>query len=127
MDKRRSLEDLFGGEIYRYTDDQAIDDGILVPFKVESKDTRHRITRNALDTLASYYRNHGYAAYQERDFTRFFFAELLPLIPHAHETYCAGSILETNYDFSTSTRDDQVLWYVPNELGGVTMMLPEDY
>jgi hypothetical protein len=35
--------------------------------------------------------------------------------------------LKTDYNFSVTTRDEEVLWYLPNEVRGVTMMLPSDY
>ena len=37
--------------------------------------------------------------------------------------------MKTDYDFSvTAERElEQIPWYLPNEIGGVTMMFPEDY
>lgn len=56
--------------------------------------------------------------------------ELLLLIPEAvrvWEKNIGGGILKTTYDFQVTKQDRDVLWYVPNEVGGVTMMKPEDY
>lgn len=61
---------------------------------------------------------------------RFYLAELLPLLPEAIRVWrdnVGGGILKTTYDFQVTRQDRNVLWYVPNEVGGVTMMKPEDY
>ena len=29
--------------------------------------------------------------------------------------------------FTEANQDREVLWYIPNEIGGITMMKPEDY
>ena len=42
--------------IFRYTDTDAIRDGVLIPFVVNQRDTRHRITGNAFGTLKEYHR-----------------------------------------------------------------------
>lgn len=56
-------------------------------------------------------------------------AELLPLVPEAICVWrdnVGGGILKTDYDFRVTKQDRDVLWYVPNEIGGVTVMRPED-
>ena len=130
-DEPRSLDDvlkeIFGEPIYSYTDADAIADGVLIPLIREKRDTGHRITRTAFDTLSEYYLNHGYSSYREPDFYRFFFAELLPLVTAARSEYRRGGILMTNYDFKVIRQGDDVLWYLPNENDGLTMMLPTDY
>lgn len=124
------LKNLFGPVIYEYTDAQAIEDGVLIPFVAGSKDTGHRITSNAWHELKEHYRANGYQDYTDRQFYDFFFAELLPLVPEAYRQWERQGILTTNYDFRVekynSSRSDQ-LWYIPNEVGGVTTMKPEDY
>ena len=47
--------------IFRYTDTDtdAIRDGVLIPFVVNQRDTRHRITGNAFGALKEYHRGHG--------------------------------------------------------------------
>lgn len=122
-------DDLFGPIIFRYTDADAIDDGVLIPFYTRRADTGHRITSNAFHELNEHHRP-AYPTHEEGDFLRFYFAELLALIPAALEADRRGSYLTTNFDFQiqqyAAGRRDQ-LWYVPNEVGGVTMMKPEDY
>jgi hypothetical protein len=122
------LKELFGEVVSSYTDEQAVEDGTLVPFVARGKDTGHRITSNAYRELKGYYLGHGYEGYGEAEFYRFFFAELLPLVPAARLKYRQGEILTTNYDFRVSHRKhERVLWYIPNERGGITIMKPEDY
>lgn len=125
-DLEERLRETFGETIFSYTDEQAVDDGMLVPFCTSRGDTGHRITRNAYATLREHHRN-GYPAYSDAEFLRFFFAELLPLIPTARTVYGRRGILKTTYDFRVVEQQDQVLWYLPNENDGVTIMLPEDY
>ncbi len=121
-------EDSLDAVIFRYTEEQAIEDGVLIPFRVNDRDTRHRITGNAYATLTGYHRERGCAEYDDPAFLRFFLNELLPLVPVAHETYRHAGILRTNYLFSViNKQQSETLWYLPNEVGGVTMMLPSDY
>jgi hypothetical protein len=122
------LNELFGEAISSYTDEQAVEDGTLVPFVAGGKDTGHRITGNAYGELKRYYSGRGHESYGDAEFYRFFFAELLPLVPAARLKYRQGGILTTNYDFSASHgKHERVLWYIPNEKGGITIMKPEDY
>jgi hypothetical protein len=124
------LRELFGEPIYSYTDDQAVKDGVLVPFITDGGDTGHRITRNAYEELTQHYRAKGHAHYEESQFYRFFFHELLPLVPLALREYEEGRILTTDFDFRVrkySPGESHQLWYLPNERNGVTMMKPEDY
>lgn len=131
VDDDRSLDDVlkevFGEPISIYTDAQAVADGVLIPLLVGPQDTGHRITRSAFDELSDYYSAHGYPSYKTDDFYRFFFAELLPLVGAARAAYNEGSILTTNFDFQVVRQSEDRLWYLPNECGGVTMMLPSDY
>ena len=119
---------LFGETvIIRYTDQDAIDDGVLIPFVAGRRDTLHRVTSNAFNELTDYHRQRSYSDYEGEQFYRFFFNELLPLVPEPHRVWNNRSILKTTYDFAVTQRDSEILWYVPNEIGGVTMTLPTDY
>jgi hypothetical protein len=122
-----NLEDLFGKPLYEYTDDMAVRDGILIPFLTAKQDTGHRITSNAWQELTTYHREHGSPEHDDAAFYRFFFAELLPLVKAAHQAWNNADILKTDYTFNTTVRMEGVLWYVPNERNGITIMLPEDY
>ncbi|MBI4446880.1 MAG: hypothetical protein HY645_13365 [Acidobacteria bacterium] len=121
------MKELFGDVIYEYTDEQAVADGVLIPFIVNEKDTHHRITSNAYHELTEHYEQQGYE-YDDARYLGFFLHELLPLAPAAVREYQAGGILKTDYDFRVVKREQgEILWYLPNEIGGVTMMKPEDY
>jgi hypothetical protein len=115
--------------IYSYGDEQAVDDGVLVPFKANDRDTGHRITSNAYEALKDHYSKKGYEDYDDPLFIQFFFCELLPLVKEAVKEYEKGGILKTNYDFKVrkDPPPSETLWYVPNERNGVTIMKPEDY
>lgn len=95
-------------------DADAIADGVLIPFVVGQHDTLHRITSNAFNELSDYHRGRSY-----------WFNELL--VPEAHPVWNNRSILKTTYDFEVTQRDSEILWYVANEIGVDTMMLPTDY
>ena len=127
---RERVRELFGDVVFSYTDEQAIDDGVLNPFLTpQSRDTRHRITANAYHELTEHHRP-VYPNYTEQDFMRFYLAELLPLAPEAFRVYeknIGGGILKTDDDFQITNQERDVVWYVPNDVGGVTMMKPEDY
>lgn len=119
--------------IIRYTDDDAVADGVLKKFLTpQGRDTRHRITGNAYHELTEHHRP-SYPEYDEAAFMRFYLAELIPLIPEALRVYeqnIGGGILTTDFDFRVRKFESGVakqLWYIPNEIGGVTMMKPEDY
>jgi hypothetical protein len=108
------MRELFGEVISSYPGAAAIEDGILIPFVVNGRDTHHRITGNAFDRLAQFYRQNGYPTYSEVDFYRFFFAELLPLVPEAVRVYeqnIRGGILVADYRFKmTQASDGERLW-----------------
>lgn len=130
-DPERLLEKLFGPVVYSYPDSQAIEDGVLIPFVANNRDTRHRMTNNAFHELKQHYKERrAYNDYADTDFYRFFFNEFIVLVPYAVREYQRGGILETDFDFKVGrfsvTKSDR-LWYLPNEVGGVTMMKPEDY
>ena len=124
------VNDLFGPVIFQYSDADAVNDGILIPFLGAGFDSRHRITSNAFHDLNEHHQP-AYPSYKNHDFLRFYFAELLPLIPAAFDTDKRHRrYLTTDFDFRCikyePSRHGQ-LWYVPNEVGGITMMLPSDY
>ncbi len=122
------MSEYFGDVIDSYGDDEAVDDGVLVALMSPRGDTRHRITSNAWHSLVEHYRQKGYEDYSDEEFKRFFLAELLPLASFAVQAWKEGELLKTNYDFSViHTKQSETLWFIPNEIGGVTIMKPEDY
>lgn len=124
------LSELFGDVVFSYTDADAIADGVLIPFLTpQGGDTRHRITSNAYHALKEHYAPQ-YPEYQDADFYRFFFNELLPLVPEAFRVYKRGDILTTDFNYVVeiyNPEKSKQLWYIPNEVGGITEMLPSDY
>ena len=91
------------------------------------KDTGHRITSNAFARLSTYYKEKG-LEYEDDRLAGFIFAELLPLATHAYDTWKQGDILKTDYSFRVGRYEhDKILWYVPNERNGITIMTPDDY
>src|SRR5712675_1996513 len=102
---------IFGTPISTYTDDDAVIDGILIPFILYERDTGHRVTSPAWHELTTYHKAHGYPDYTDQAFYRFFMAELLPLVPAAHHEWNYGDILKTDYLFNTQCRSDGVLWH----------------
>ena len=123
------IYEFFGEPIYSYGDEQAVEDGVLVPFKANDRDTGHRITSSANEALKDHCSKKGYEDYGDPQFLQFFFCELLPLVKEAVKEYEKGGILKTNYDFKVKEDPppSETLWYVPNENCGITIMKPEDY
>lgn len=117
--------------IHSYGDREAVEDGTLIPLYAARRDTGHRVTRNAFEELKSYYKENGHAPTQtNEDFARFLLNELLPLTREAERIYrhnIGGGILKTTYDFRVTQDSANVMWIVPNENSGVTLMRPEDY
>jgi hypothetical protein len=117
-------EEDWGEPIYVYTDEQAIEDGVLIPFRVREKDTGHRITGTLYEALKRHYKEYEY---DDAQYGQFFLNELLPLVPYALRQWHEGGILQTDYDFRVRAGEDEGrIWYVPNGRG-VTMMRPGDY
>ena len=109
--------------IYEYTDKQAIDDGVIHRFFVNGKEIpQHRITNNALEAIKEKYNKDDGQALE------FVFYELMPLIPYAFKMYVHGDLLATDYNFKVGKfRHSQIIWFIPNENKGITVMKPEDY
>ncbi len=111
--------------VFSYTDEQAVDDGVLIPFIVGGRDTGHRITTNLDHDLKEHHKGYNY---EDAEYLAFFFNELLPLVPYAVREWEKKGILKSDYDFRVGeTQGEKVIWYVPNEANGVTMMRPDDY
>jgi hypothetical protein len=100
-------DDFFGEPISVYTDKQALEDGLLVAFPGPGR--VNRITRAVFD-----------------HFTR----EMGPGVTDV--TPLTGAIraileLAPNDGWRTGTYQGKSLWLIPNEIGGLTLMFPEDY
>ena len=136
-----SQEDL----IYSYTEEEAQEDGFLI----QLFSGNNLITNAAFQELKEYYKkqyseysriyresdaqclrtyNKQYSEYSNFDFLSFFHNEILILEPFAKKEYAKGGILSTNFKFKVGKfKHSQILWFIPNEKGGITVMLPGDY
>ena len=74
-------------------------------------------------------KENGYPEYGDPEFNRFFLAEILPLGRFAKKTYERGGIMKLSCKFEVIERETSgpVLWLLPNELNGLTLMRPSDY
>ena len=106
------MDEFFGEPISTYTDQQALADGVLVA--VPGDGGVNRVTRAVFDH----------------------FAESLgtsPITgPVANITPLTDAIramlqIESNDGWRTGVHQGKELWLIPNEVGGLTLMLPEDY
>jgi len=103
--------------IYSYTDQQAINDGVIIYL-----DSKNRVTNNAFIKIQKKYN------YSLDETLKFIYCELMPIIPYAKKTFDQGGILKSDFNFKVGNfKHTQILWYIPNENQGITLMLPEDY
>jgi hypothetical protein len=108
MDNPR--DDFFGEPISVYSDAQALDDGVLVALPGEGR--VNRVTRAVFDHFAT---PTGEPARGECDLSqlRAAITALLAIVPRD--------------GWRIGTYQGQALWLIPNEVGGLTLMFPEDY
>ena len=107
--------------ISSYTDAEAVDDGVLV--SVSAKD---RVTRAVFEFLCelnarlpeeySREQRDSMAVERARDFIGLYGAKARKI----YKENIGGGIFRFTFDC-------KVLWIIPNELGGLTLMFPEDY
>jgi len=99
--------------IFEYTDSQAVQDGVLVPFAGPGK--VNRITRAVFDHFTE---NMGQSQLTGpvTDTTK-----LVVVI----QTLLKRKLDESGWRKGTFRARD--LWLVPNEVGGLTLMFPSDY
>ena len=99
--------------IVEYTDKQALEDGVLVSFPGEGK--VNRVTRAVFDYFAKPMGSAPETG-QVTDITRLQGAihALLKVVPDADA-------------WRTGSYEGKELWLVPNEVGGFTLLFPDDY
>jgi hypothetical protein len=106
------LNDFFGEPISVYTDQQALEDGVLVA--VPGDGGVNRVTRAVFDH----------------------FTEPLVTSPVTSTVTNIGPLmdairamlrLEPDDGWRTGDYQGKRLWLIPNEVGGLTLMFPEDY
>src|SRR5713226_4687434 len=108
MDNPR--DDLFGEPISVYTDAQALDDGVLVA--VPGEGGVNRVTRTVFDRFA---KASGDASSDTFDLT--------PLLDAIRAMLC----INPRDEWRVGEHQGTTLWLIPNEVGGLTLMFPEDY
>lgn len=104
--------------ISKYTVDQAVSDGFIHKLG----NSNHRVTDNL------------FCALQKENKTdisqtlNHILCELLPIAALGFKMYESGGIMKTNFKFKVGNYNhSKTIWYIPNELGGLTVMKPEDY
>lgn len=99
--------------IFAYTDAEAVEDGVLVRWNGPAK--VNRITRAVFD--------HFTEAMGESPMTG-------PVTDVTRLAKAVEAIVKQKEDkdgWRTGTVDGRELWLVPNEIGGLTLVFPEDY
>ena len=108
----KQIDEFFGEPISTYTDAQALQDGVLVA--VPGEGAVNRVTRAVFDR----------------------FTESLGTSPITGSVANIGPLMDairatlqikSNDGWRTGKYDGKELWLIPNELGGLTLMFPEDY
>ena len=104
-----NTDDLFGPPVYAYTDAQALEDGVLVAISGEGR--VNRVTRAVFDHFAKPIGN----AADVIDITPLMAAiQAMLAVPPKDGWHYAGY-------------EGKELWLIPNGVGGLTLMFPEDY
>ena len=103
-------ESCFGEPISVYTNSQAVEDGILVP--VTGEPGTNRVTRAVLDQFT---KSIGDKSLRITDITA-----LMAAIRFMHR-------LTPDNGWRAGIYQGKKLWLIPNEVGGLTLMFPEDY
>ena len=109
---KEGTDDFFGEPIYTYTDQQAIEDGVLVA--IAGPGRVNRVTRAVFDYFTQ---PMGSSAVTGP------VTNITPLMDAIRAVLQA----ELKDDWRIATHQNKTLWLVPNEVGGHTLMFPEDY
>lgn len=104
------IDDIFGEPISIYTDQQALDDGVLVT--INDQGGVNRVTCAVFDHFV---KPIGDPALKEFN--------LSPLL----QAIRAMRQITPDDGWRTGEHDGKILWLIPNEVGGLTLMFPEDY
>ena len=104
--------------IFSYTAQDALNDGVLARLGKSN----HLVTNNLLVDMQKKH------SMELGETLNFILCEVLPLITYAFRAYEQGGILKTNYKFKVGNfKHSEIIWMIPNEIGGLTLMKPEDY
>ena len=103
-------DDLFGEPISTYSDKEAIEDDILV--EIPGDGGVNRVTRAVFDEFVTPIGDPRHKV-----------LNLTPLM----DAIRAMLKIEPDDGWRTGTYQEKELWLIPNEVGGLTLMFPEDY
>lgn len=106
-------EPLFGEPIYAYTDEQALEDGLLVAIPGEGG--VNRVTRAVFD--------HFTQPIGESQET----GPVINITPLMDAIRTMLKYPPDSDGWRTTTHDQKELWLIPNEVNGLTLMFPDDY
>ena len=104
--------------IFKYTALDALNDGVFARLGKSN----HLITNNLLVAMQKKHSK------ELGECLEFVLCEVLPLVAYAFKADQQNEIFKTNYMFKVGNfKHSEVIWMMPNELGGLTLMKPEDY
>ena len=104
--------------IFKYTAQDALNDGVFARLGKSN----HLVTSNLLNALQ---KKHSMELDQALSFI---LNETLCLVAYAFKADQQNEIFKTNYMFKVGNfKHSEIIWMMPNELGGLTLMKPEDY
>src|SRR5205814_3658876 len=103
-------DDLFGEPISTYSDKEAIEDGILVA--IPGDGGVNRVTRAVFDEFVTPIGDPRHKV-----------LNLTPLM----DAIRAMLTIEPDDGWRIGTYQETELWLIPNEVGGLTLMFPDDY
>jgi hypothetical protein len=109
-DVRTDISEVFGAPIVVYTDEEAVADGVLVPIAADGG--VNRITRAVFDQFAKPIGDPRACVF-----------DVTPLM----DVIRTMLAVKPDRDWRTGSYHGWDLWLVPNEVGGLTLMFPEDY
>lgn len=110
-DDRDFEKELFGPVIFSYTDSQAVEDDVLVDVSRLTKDRVNRITASVYGFLGGDDKADDFAAK---------YRDLEDAAQKALARSKDNELTEFHYK-------GQRFWFMDNEVGGKTIMFPEDY
>ena len=107
----KQMDEFFGEPISTYTDQQALEDGVLVAVPGDAE--VNRVTRAVFD--------HFTESLGTSPITGSV-ANITPLMDAIH----AMLQIEPDDGWRVGVHQGRELWLIPNEVGGLTLMFPED-
>ena len=111
MDEKEYEHELFGNVIFSYTDAEALQDGVLFGVEEYSRHKVNRVTANVYTWLGGFINEEGFPQQ---------YRELEDVAIEALHESKDKDLVEFQYK-------GKRFWFMDNEVGGKTIMFPEDY